>query len=96
MDDEAAMLARRVAVDASAWLRHPGDPQVYARLVNAIAVWDAYVEPRLAAGDSAGDLEAGLEAELLDELGDSAPPVLLGEAMPDLGAALRAAARREL
>ena len=92
MDDEAAMLARRVAVDASAWLRHPDDPQVYARLVNAIAVWDAYVEPRLAAGQDAGDLEA----ELLDELGDESPPTLLGDAMPELGAALRKAARREL
>lgn len=84
MNDEAALLARRVALAASAWMKRPTDAGVYTRLVAAVAEWDAYVDP-------------GLDSEeLLDGLADTRPPQPLGELVPGISEALRAAARREV
>lgn len=85
MDDEAALLARRVALAASAWMKQPTDAGVYARLVAAVAEWDAYVDPTFDDAD-----------ELLDGVADTRPPRPLGDLMPGISEALRASARREL
>lgn len=87
MDDEAALIARRVAMAAAAWLNAPSDVEAYRRLAAAVGEWTAYCAPRM-------DPEAG--EELLDELADVAPPGPMAALMPDLAASLRAGARREL
>lgn len=88
MDDEAALLARRVAIAASAWMHAPADAEAYKRLVQATSAWDSYVQP---------PLESGVPVEeLLDHSADESPPVVLGDSLPELGVALRRAARREL
>jgi len=87
MDDEAALIARRVPMAAAAWLNAPSDVEAYRRLAVAVGEWNAYCAPRM-------DPEAG--EELLDELADVAPPEPLAALMPDLAASLRAGARREL
>lgn len=86
VDEEAALLARRVAMAASAWLNAPTDVEAYRRLTQAVEEWNAYSAPRMVDGTD----------ELLDELADTSPPVLLGEAVPDLERTLRAVARREM
>lgn len=84
MDDEAALLALRVARAATAWLRAPVDVEAYRRLVAAVERWERYDAPALG------------EDELLDELAADNPPQPLGEVVPELEAALRRKARQEL
>lgn len=62
MDDEAALLAQRVVLAASAWMKQSADAGVYARLVAAVAERDAYVDPQL------DDAE-----RLLDRFADTRP-----------------------
>ena len=88
MDDQAALIARRVAMAAAAWFNAPADVEAYRRLAAAVGEWNAYSAPRL---DDAGDVD-----ELLDDLADVAPPMPLGEGVADLEAVLRRQARREL
>lgn len=85
MDDQAALIARRVAMAAAAWFHAPADVEAYRRLAEAVAEWDAYVAPRLEDAD-----------ELLDELADAAPPQALAALMPDVTASLLREARRQL
>jgi len=87
MDDEAALIARRVAMAAAAWFNAPADVEAYRRLAATVEGWNAYCAPRM-------DPEAG--EELLDELADVVPPEPLAALMPGLAASLRASARREL
>lgn len=87
MDDEAAMLAKRVADAADAWLSHVEDTEAFRRLVIARGEWKAYRAPMI-------DMEAG--EELLDALADASPPMPLGQGVADLEAALRRQARRSL
>lgn len=47
MDDEAVLLARQVAMAASAWRHAKADTEAYRRLVAAVSAWDAYVAPKL-------------------------------------------------
>lgn len=47
MDDEAVLLARQVAMAASAWRHAKADTEAYRRLVVAASAWDAYVAPTL-------------------------------------------------
>lgn len=84
MDEDAAVLARQVAISASAWLHTPTDPEAYRRLIAAIDEWDAYVAPQL---------EEPAE-ELLDQLADDSAPLALGEVVADVSAQIRKAARR--
>lgn len=81
------MIARRVAMAAAAWLGAPADVEAYRRLTAAVEAWNDYVEPRMT---------SEMHEELLDELAVTSPPVLLGEAIPDLETALRRTARREV
>lgn len=53
MDDEAALLARHVAMAASAWRHAKADTEAYRRLVVATSEWDAYVAPTLDEQDKA-------------------------------------------
>lgn len=87
MDDQAALIARRVAMAAAAWFNAPADIEAYRRLAAAVGEWNAYGAPQLDAVD--GD-------ELLDDLADVAPPVPLGEGVAELEAVLRRQARRKL
>lgn len=87
MDDEAAMLAKRVADAAGAWLSHVEDTEAFRRLVVARGEWKAYRAPMI-------DMESG--EELLDALADASPPMPLGQGVADLEAALRRQARRSL
>ena len=89
MDDQAALIARRVAMAAAAWFNAPADVEAYRRLAAAGAVgeWNAYSAPQLENVDV---------DELLDDLADVAPPTPLGEGVADLEAVLRRQARRQL
>jgi len=90
MDDEAALIARRVALAAAAWFNAPSDVEAYRRLSVAVGEWNAYCAPVLEEPNpSSGE-------ELLDDLADSSPPVPLGQGVADLEAALRRQARRAL
>lgn len=86
MDDEAALLARQVAMTASAWLHGPTDPEAYRRLVVAIDEWDAYAAPQL---------EAPAE-ELFDQLADDSAPLAVSEVLADFSAQISKAARRDV
>ncbi|MGK2876501.1 MAG: hypothetical protein ACSLEW_12825 [Nocardioides sp.] len=87
MDDQAALIARRVAMAAAAWFNAPADVEAYRRLAAAVGEWNAYSAPQLEAGDV---------DELLDDLADVAPPMPLGEGVADLEGVLRRQARRQL
>lgn len=87
MDDQAALIARRVALAAAAWFNAPADVEVYRRLAAAVGEGNAYCAP---------ELQDGSVDELLDDLADVAPPMPLGEGVADLEAVLRRQARREL
>lgn len=87
MDDQAALIARRVALAAAAWFNEPADVEAYRRLATAVGEWNAYTSPQLEAGDV---------DELLDDLADVAPPTPLGQGVAELEAVLRRQARREL
>lgn len=89
MDDEAALIARRVALAAAAWFNAPSDVEAYRRLSVAVGEWNAYCAPVLEEPASSGE-------ELLDDLADTSPPVPLGQGLADLEAALRRQARRAL
>jgi len=86
-DDQAALIARRVALAAAAWFNAPADVEAYRRLAAAVGEWNAYSAPQL---------EDGNVDELLDDLADVAPPTPLGEGVAELEAVLRRQARREL
>lgn len=85
MDDQEALLARRVAQAASAHMRVHADVLADARLVEAVEQYDAYMAPTL-----------GGEDELLDAVADDAMPTPIGESVIGLKTALRAAARKTL
>lgn len=85
MDDDAALLARQVAITASAWLHGPTDPETYRRLVDAIDEWNSYDAPQL---------EAPAE-ELLDRLADDSAPLALSEVLADFSAQISKAAHRD-
>ena len=87
MDDQAALIARRVALAAAAWFNAPADVEAYRRLAAAAGEWNAYASPQLE--DSDVD-------ELLDDLADVTPPTPLGQGVAELEAVLRRQARREL
>lgn len=89
MDDEAALIARRVALAAAAWFNAPADVEAYRRLSLAVGEWNAYCAPVLEEPNTSSE-------ELLDDLADTSPPVPLGEGLADLEAALRRQARRAL
>lgn len=84
---DGAVLARRVAEAADAWLKDPADVGVYGRLVAAVTAWRAWALPDLEAAskeDAAGDYEPGREvrpvgaglAELVERLrAEASPPV---------------------
>lgn len=86
MDDQAALIARRVALAAAAWFNEPANVEAY-RLAAAVRERNAYTSPQLEAGDV---------DELLDDLADVAPPTPLGQGVAELEAFLRRQARREL
>ncbi len=86
MDDEAALLARHVALAASAWFNAPSDVEAYRRLADAVAKWNAYCAPHL---------EEPV-VELLDNLVHRTSPQILGDAVADLEVTLRRAAREAL
>jgi hypothetical protein len=88
MDDEAALIARRVAMAAAAWFRAPGDFEAYRLLAVAVGQWNAYGAPTMEAMVG--------EAELLDDLADTEPPVPLGDGVADLEDSLRRTARKLL
>ena len=73
MDDQAALIARRVAMAAAAWFNAPADVEAYRRFAAAVGEWNAYSAPQLEAGDV---------DELLDDLADVAPPTPLGAVKP--------------
>lgn len=87
MDDEAALIARRVALAAAAWFNAPSDVEAYRRLSVAVGEWNAYGAPQLESGDV---------DELFDDLADVAPPVPLAEGVAELESVLRRQARRQL
>ncbi|GAB3852482.1 hypothetical protein GCM10028801_03500 [Nocardioides maradonensis] len=87
MDDEAAMIAKRVADAVDAWMSAPDDTEAYRRLVVARGEWRVYRAPMI-------DLEAG--DELLDQLAEQSRPMSLAEGLADLETALRRQARRAL
>ena len=51
MDDQAALIARRVAMAAAAWFNAPADVEAYRRLAAAVGEWNAYSAPQLENGD---------------------------------------------
>lgn len=87
MDDQAALIARRVALAAAAWFNAPADVEAYRRLATAVGEWSAYASPQLQTGDV---------DELLDDLAYVAPPTPLGEGVAELEAVLRRQTRRKL
>ncbi len=87
MDDQAALIARRVALAAAAWFNAPADVEAYRRLAAAVGEWNAYTSPQLEDTDV---------DELLDDLAEVAPPTPLGEGVAELEAVLRRQARRQL
>lgn len=88
MDDQAALMARRVALAAAAWFNAPADVEAYHPARGGGGEWNAYRAPQLEAADV---------DELLDDLADVAPPTPLGEGMAELEAVLlRRQARRQL
>lgn len=89
MDDEAALIARLVAMAAAAWSNAPADIEVYRGLASAVDEWNVYCAPEL------GDPPSG-EEELLDELADHRPAVPVGSEAGDLAAMLRQRAREVL
>lgn len=47
MDDALALIAREVAMAASAWHKCASDTEAYRRLVQAVETWDHYLAPAL-------------------------------------------------
>lgn len=87
MDDEAALIARRVAMAAAAWFNAPADVEAYRRLAAAVQEWNLYCAPHI---------DPPPTEELLDELADTGPPEPLAALLPDVAASLRRQARRQL
>lgn len=88
MDDQAALIARRVAMAAAAWFNAPADVEAYRRLAAAVGEWNAYCAPTM---ESLPEQD-----ELLDELADVAPPQALAALLPDVTGPLLREARRQL
>ncbi|MEN8672697.1 hypothetical protein [Nocardioides sp.] len=91
MDEQAALIARRVAMAAAAWFNAPADVEAYRRLAAAVGEWNAYCAPTMEAAAPRADDE-----ELLDQLADARPPAPLGEGLADLETVLRRRARTSL
>lgn len=91
MDEQAALIARRVAMAAAAWFNAPADVEAYRRLAAAVGEWNAYCAPTMEPATPSGDDE-----ELLDQLADARPPAPLGEGLAELETALRRRARTSL
>lgn len=91
MDEQAALIARRVAMAAAAWFNAPADVEAYRRLAAAVGEWNAYCSPTMQPSTTGADDE-----ELLDQLADARPPAPLGEGLADLETALRRRARTSL
>lgn len=47
MGDQAAVIARRVAMAADAWFDAPANIDAYRRLADAVGEWNAYCSPRI-------------------------------------------------
>jgi hypothetical protein len=47
MDDALALIAREVAMAASAWHKCASDTEAYRRLIQAVETWDHYLTPAL-------------------------------------------------
>lgn len=47
MDDALALIAREVAMAASAWHKCASDTEAYRRLIHAVEAWDLYLAPAL-------------------------------------------------
>lgn len=88
MDDQAALIARRVAMAAAAWFNAPQDVEAYRRLAAAVGEWNGYCSPTMESLPK--------DAELLDELADVTPPQALAALLPDVTGPLLREARREL
>ncbi len=86
MDDEAALVARSVAMAASAWVSQPNDHEAYRRFVEAVQQWNAFCAPELR---DPGD-------DVIDGWVEQADPVPLAAGIADLGAVLRREARRRV
>lgn len=91
MDEQAALIARRVAMAAAAWFNAPADVEAYRRLAAAVGEWNAYCAPTMEPAAPRSDDE-----ELLDQLADARPPAPLGAGLADLETALRRRARTTL
>lgn len=91
MDEQAALIARRVAMAAAAWFNAPADVEAYRRLAAAVGEWNAYCAPTMQPFTAGADDE-----ELLDQLADARPPAPLGAGLADLETALRRRARTSL
>lgn len=88
MDDEAALIARRVAMAAAAWFNASADVEAYRRLAAAVQEWNLYCAPHIDPSPA--------DEELLDEFADTDPPEPLAALLPDVAASLRRQARRQL
>ena len=91
MDEEAALIARHVAMAAAAWFNAPHDTTAYQRLSEAVEEWNAYCQPRL------GPMPSPALEELFDLLADQPnPPSPLAQGVAGLEETLRSQARRAL
>lgn len=88
MDDQAALIAVRVAKAADARFNAPEDTEEYRRDSRSPALSGGRTPHRLWTW-SRGE-------EPLDDLADASPPVLLGDGIAVLGAVLRRQAHRAL
>lgn len=101
MDERLAALDRRVAAAADAWLADPRDIGVYGRLVAAIEVRRAYLNPPLDEDPREVESVAVLPAaeqedEVLDELADTGAPIRpIGEVLRGDPAAVLARLREQ-
>lgn len=91
MDEQAALIARRVAMAAAAWFNAPADVEAYRRLSGAVGECNAYCAPTMEHPAQRAD-----EEELVDQLADEMPPAPLGAGIDDLETAHRRPARDSL
>jgi hypothetical protein len=82
VDAKDALLARRVAAAADAWLRDPQDTQVYARLVAATLAWRRVTGPTV---DETEPMDGHAESSLPMEPDPAVTlPPTLGEALGEV------------
>ncbi len=82
MDDQEALIARRVAMTAAAWFNAPADVEAYLGS-RPRSGRNAYSAPQLEIVD-------------VDDLADVAPSLPVGEGVADFGAVLPRQSRRQL